>query len=109
MIQFRLQDRHICSVATMAVLLLCASLQAADPPTDASFSSTSDLEVLVPPLTQFGTFRQGNPGTTLNFNVYNLGTASAISFAHPPSGFGDTSAISLQTANVTGLQHVGAG
>jgi Dockerin type I domain len=109
MIQFRLQHRLIGSVATAAVLLVFASLQAADPPTNASFSSSSDVGALVPPLTLFGTFRQGNPGATLNFNVYNLGTASTISFAHPPTGFGDTSAISLQTANVTGLQTVGGG
>lgn len=74
-----------------------------------------DINSLSPPLTQFGTFRQGNPGATLNFNVYNLpatppDTTSAMTLVHyPPLGIGDTSALALQTANVSGLQPVGTG
>jgi len=115
MIQPRLQHRFIASLAIGALMLGCVSMQAADQPATPSFSSTSPaVTQLSPPLTQFGTFRQGNPGATLNFAVYNLpassGTTSPMSFAHyPPISLGDTTSISLQTADVHGLQPVGTG
>jgi hypothetical protein len=106
------QHRLINSVVTAAVFFGAASLWAQVQPATPSFSSTSEVNLLNPALTQFGTFRQGNPGTTLNFNVYNLpastGTTSAMSLVHyPPVSIGDSAAIALQTANVSGLQPVG--
>jgi hypothetical protein len=114
MIQSRLQYTLIRPLASVAVLLGCASMQAADQPATPSFSSTSEVNQLSPPVTQFGTFRQGNTGATLNFAVYNLpaasGTTSPMSFAHyPPISIGNTSAIALQTADIHGLQPVGSG
>lgn len=114
MMQSRRQYILIGSVAILALLLGRVPARAVDQPANASFSAASDVNQLIPPLTQFGTFRQGNPGATLNFRVYNLpaatGTTSAMTLVHnPPFSIGDTSAISLQTANVTGLQPVGVG
>lgn len=98
--------------ALTATLRSSVALRAEVQPANASYSSTSDVNLLNPAQTQFGTFRQGNLGTTLNFNVYNLpattGTTSAMTLVHdPPFSIGDTSAISLQTVGVTGLQPVG--
>ena len=108
------QQWMICST-TLAVALTCggwswAQTQSANP----SFSSTVDSNLLSPPLTQFGTFRQGNIGAALSFSVYNFpaptGTTSPMSFAqYPPLSVGDNVAISLQTANIVGLQPVSAG
>lgn len=85
-----------------------AQIQPADP----SFSTTSDVTVLDPQLTQLGTFRQGNPGTTVDFNVYNrpapTGTTSPMSLVGTTS-FGDSSSIALTTGTVSGLQPVGTG
>jgi hypothetical protein len=106
--------RFTTSLATAALLLGCSFLRAADQPATPSFSSTSEVIQLSPPQTQFGTFRQGNPGATLNFRVYNLpatsDTTSPMSMVHnPPFTIGDSAAISLQSANVSGLQPVGTG
>src|SRR4051812_1368807 len=112
--QLRPQCRLVNSLAAAAVWFGCATAQAQIQPANPSFSNPSDVDQLTPPLTQFGTFRQGNPGTTLNLNVYNLpattGTTSAMSLVHyPPLSLGDVSQISLQTADIHGLQPVGAG
>jgi hypothetical protein len=94
-------------MALLVVVLGSASLPAQTQPADASFSYTSELNFLGPPLTQFGTFRQNNPGATLNFRVYNrpapTGTTSPMSLVNTMS-IGDSAAIALQTGTVSGLQ-----
>jgi len=112
MLHSRLQCRFASSIAAAALLLSSALLRAQTQPADPSFLSTIDSNFLGPPQTQFGTFRQGNPGATLNFNVYNLpattGTTSAMSLVQfPPVSIGDSATISLQTNNIVGLQPVG--
>lgn len=107
----RWQRRTICSVALTASLLAGRPSWAQTQPANPSFSSAADVNVLNPPLTQFGTFRQGNAGATLNLSVFNLpaatGTTSPMSLAHyPPLSNGDSAAIALQTANIVGLQPV---
>jgi hypothetical protein len=93
-------------VALVGTLPARAQIQ----PADASFAAASEVNLLNPPLTDFGTFRQNNPGTTLNFNVYNRpapsGTTSPMSLVNTQS-IGDSSAIVLQTGTVSGLQPVG--
>jgi hypothetical protein len=113
MMHFRMPPRLISTLATV-LLLGCGSLQAQTQPANPSFSNPVNLDFLGPPTTQFGTFRQGNPGATLNFNVYNLpaatGTTSSMSLVHyPPFSVGDDTAIALQTTNVSALQPVGVG
>ncbi len=113
MIQLRLQRRLICVIANAAVFIGCVSLWADVPSFNPSFSSTTNVDAIFPPQTQFNTFRQGNAGATLNLNVYNLpptsGTPSSMSLVHyPPLSVGDDTAIALLTANITGLQPVGA-
>jgi hypothetical protein len=100
--------------AWSAVIVLIGATQvgAQTQPADPSFSSSSDVTVLDPVLSQLGTFRQGNLGTTLNFNVYNRpagsGTTSTMSLVGTTS-LGDSSSIALTTGTVTGLAPVGAG
>lgn len=106
--------RFVHTAIVGALLFASNSAQGQLQPANPSFSATSDVNLLPTSLTQFGTFRQGDPGPTLNFNVYNRpaasGTTSPMSLAvYPPSSIGDTAAISLQTANITALQPVGSG
>ena len=114
MMHFRTLPKLIRSLAAAVTLLGYASLlQAQIQPANPSFSNPVNSDFLGPPTTQFGTFRQGNPGATLNFNVYNLpastGTTSSMSLDHAPQSVGDDVAIFLQTAGISGLQPVGAG
>jgi hypothetical protein len=114
MVQIRRHCSLIAPVAIVAAMLGYSSVRADDQPANASFSYPNNLNSLSTPLTQFGTYRQGNPGATLNINVYNLpaaaGTTSAMTLVqYPPSKVGDTDAIKLQTANIIGLQPAGTG
>lgn len=114
MLLSRWQRRMIGSALLAIGLLSGRASWAQTQPANPSFSSTADVNVLNPPLTQFGTFRQDNAGTTLNLSVFNLpattGTTSPMSLAHyPPLSNGDSAAISLQTANIVGLQPVASG
>ncbi len=111
MILTRTQQSPIRLLAFVAALLSCGWAEAQIQPANPSFSSTADVNLLNPSLTQFGTFRQGNPGATLNFNVYNLpaasGTTSPMSLVqNPPASIGNSTTISLQTPDVIGLQPV---
>jgi Dockerin type I domain/PEP-CTERM motif len=96
-------------LAAIVALVGTSSLWAQIQPADASFAAASEVNLLNPPLTDFGTFRQNNPGTTLNFNVYNRpapsGTTSPMSLVNTQS-IGDSAAIALQTGTVSGLQPV---
>jgi hypothetical protein len=109
----RRQQSRVIHAAIIGVLFVgSGSARGQVQPANPSFSATSDVILLPTAQTQFGTFRQGNPGATLNFNVYNrpaaTGTTSPMSLVvYPPSSIGDTSAIALQTVNITGLQPVG--
>ncbi len=111
MISTPTQQSLIRSLALVAALFSCGWAEAQTQPANPSFSNTADVNLLNPSLTQFGTFRQGNPGATLNFSVYNLpatsGTTSPMSLVqYPPASIGNSTAIALQTPNVTGLQPV---
>ena len=111
----RRQNSRLIHAAIIGALLVgSGSARGQVQPANPSFSAASDVILLPIAQTQFGTFRQGNPGAALNFNVYNrpaaTGTTSPMSLVvYPPPSIGDTAAISLQTANITGLQPVGSG
>lgn len=77
--------------------------QAQQHPANPSFSGSIDDDLL---LHQFGTFRQGATGATLNFSVYNLpyptGTTASMSLVGTAS-LGNSSVIVLQPGTVSGL------
>ncbi len=94
----------ICASASIATVLFFSRTATAEvEPATPSYSGTMEVGLLTE---QFGTFRQGLPGATLNFSVYNLpasmGTTSPMSLVNT-SSIGDSMAIALQTGVVNGL------
>jgi hypothetical protein len=91
-------------IAIFLALLCCAVTSAQVSPADPSFSATSDVQALS---YSFGTFRQGDPGSSLNFSVFNraapLGSTSPTSLSSITS-FGDTSAMPLNTGSALHIQ-----
>ncbi len=94
--------------AILTAALFASVSAAADNPANPSFSGTSDdnilFHVFTPPS---GVFRQGGPGATLNFSVFNLAaptgtTAPMTLLSNTPSG-GATSSIVLNAGTVVDL------
>lgn len=95
----------LCAAAAIA-LLGVQDVRAVDAPADPSFSPTSDVPAISH---DFGIFRQGDPGATFNFSVYNraapTGTTSPASLS-TVTQFGDVSSMVLNTGTAL---HIPAG
>src|SRR4051812_3495350 len=93
----------VLSVLTAIAVLIGGTALAADAPADPSFALTSDVPALS---YSFGIFRQGDPGATYNFSIYNraapIGTTSPTSLSTVTS-FGDPASIVLSTGSA---QHI---
>jgi hypothetical protein len=90
----------LCASAAIAI---CAPASAQVNPANPSFSATADQPLLTH---DFGTFRQGTPGTAINFSVFNRpapsGTTSAMTLSNVKL-IGYPALMPLQTGTVTGL------
>jgi len=98
---YRNRSQLLASAAIFATLLLGAAN--AQHPANPSFTSPTNNDILTH---NFGVFRQGASGSTLNFSVFNLpfpsGTTAPMTLASTPS-LGNTSSIVLQTGTVAGI------
>jgi hypothetical protein len=90
-----------------AALLLATTSRAADHPANPSFSSSSVSLILFHTFTPpSGVFRQGGPGETFNFSVFNVpassGTTASMTLFDTVGG-GATSSIALNAGTITDL------